>query len=122
MTLHCLQQIAASWVAYDFLCCKIRDIKKKKCSLCDKLLKVYVMLTSFKSRRCILIEQDVHQFRGQTSRITNWENVCPIEEHIPSGKFLLFSDLFKSKSGSTDTKHNYIIPIPYYTYSRTHIF
>jgi len=48
--------------------------------------------------RCILIEEDVHQFRGQTSRITNWENLSPIEEHNPSGKFLLFLELFKSKS------------------------
>jgi hypothetical protein len=116
-----MQQIAASWVAYDFLCCKIRDTFLEKCSLCDKVLKVDVMLLAFKSRQCILIEQDVHQFRGQTSRITNWENVCPIEEHNPSGKFLLFSELFKSKSGSTYNKHNYINPNPYFTYSRTNI-
>ena len=99
-------------MAHDFLCCKIREIFKEKCSLCDKMLKVDVMLTSFKSRRCILIEEDVHQFRGQTSRITNWEYVSPIEEHNPSGKFLLFSELFKSKSGSTEkkiTKTNLII-------------
>jgi hypothetical protein len=79
------------------------------------------MLTSFKSRRCILIEQDVYQLRGQTSKITNWENVCPIEEHILTRKFLLFSELFKSKSGSADNTHNYIIPIPYYTYCRINI-
>ena len=107
-----MQHIAASWVAYDLLCLKIRDIFKEKCSTCDKVLKVDVMLTSFKSRRCILIEQDVHQFRGQKSKITNWENVCPIEEHMPSGKFLLFSELFKNKSGSTDNKHNNINPKP----------
>jgi hypothetical protein len=120
-TFNCLQQIATSWVAFDFLCCKIQDIFKEKCSLCDKLYKVDVMLTSFKSRRCILIEQDVHQFRGHTSRISNWENVCPIEERILTGKFLLFSELFKSKSGSTDNKHNYLIPIPYYTNYRINI-
>ena len=106
-------------MAYDFLCCKKRDIFKEKCSLFDKLLKVDVLLTSFESTRCILIEQDVHQFRGQTSRITNWESDCPMEEHIISGNFLLFSELFKSKSGSTDDIHNYIIPIQYFTYCRS---
>jgi hypothetical protein len=94
---------------------------KEKCHLCDKLLKVDVVLTSFKSMRCILIEQDVHLFRGKTSRITNWENVCPIEEQNPSGKFLLFSELFKSKLGSSNNKHNYINPIPYFTNSRNNI-
>ena len=93
-----MEQVASSWLAFDLLCCTIRDIFKEKTSVFDKTLKVDVTLSSFKKRRCLLIEKDIHQFRGQASRISDWERVNPIQEYNPSGKFLLLSDIFKCKS------------------------
>ena len=93
-----MKQVASSWLAFDLLCCSIRDIFKEKTSVFDKILKVDVTLTSFKKRRCLLIEKDAHQFRGQESRISDWERVNPIQEYNPSGKFLFFSEIFKCKS------------------------
>jgi len=91
-------QVASSWLAFDLICCTIRDIFKEKTSLFEKTLKVDVTLSSFKKRRCLLIEKDIHQFRGQASRISDWERVNPVQEYNPSGKFLLLADIFKCKS------------------------
>ena len=79
--------------------CNIRDIFKEKCSVFDKIRKVDVMLSSFNGRHCLLIEKDVNQFRGQESRISDWERFSPLEECNPSGTFHFISEIFKSKSG-----------------------
>ena len=73
---------------------------RMKTSLFDKTLKVDGMLSSCKKRRCLLIEKDIHQFRGQAIRISDWERVNPVEENNPSGKFLLLSDIFKCNSSA----------------------
>ena len=97
-----MKQVAASWLAYDMICCNIRDIFKEESLLYEKILKVDVLMTSFKRRRCLLIEKDVNQFRGQESRISDWERVSPIEEYHQSGKFLFLSEIFKSKSSKCE--------------------
>jgi hypothetical protein len=90
-----MHQVVASWLAYDLLCCNIRDSFKEKGLLCDKVLEDDVVLTSFHIRGCLLIDHDVHQLRGHGSNIiTDWERASHIEEHNPSKKFLLISKSF----------------------------
>jgi hypothetical protein len=64
------------------------------------------MISSLKTRHCILIEKDVNQFRGQESRISDWVRVSPIEESNPSGTFLKICEIFKSKSGKFNHNHD----------------
>ena len=104
-----MNRVALPWLAFDLLYCTLRDIFKEKFSVFDKIFKVDVTLTSFKKRRCLLIEKDAHQFRGQESRISDWERVNPIQEYNPSGKFLFFSEIFKCKSSKWILLFAYIV-------------
>ena len=100
--MHSLYQVATSWIAFDNLRTSMLDIINKSGPSIDAFLNVETLLKSHKNRHCILIERDERQYKGQQSRISNWEDLSsPSEESdVNIGNFQFLTSLFKAKEGN----------------------